>query len=312
MSVSLLNFPVSAIVDGLLSYLQYIFGNTDITPLDYRWNQDDRQSRIRICAPFVIDNAKPMSAPFIVVERGGFEFENRILDNLKNADANTFENAGYVAIANGTVNIICGSKEGPEASSIANYLAIMMQADRHQIINNLKFVRNLYHIDVSPEVPVVKDTEIRRWEVTLRMFVSLQMGWLKAIQSPVLWKSATMWGTDKSYTSQSLSEAGATTLGSDLLVDSTQDFGIYTTNNPQLLEQELSKNWYYIRFDDDPTSELYTIIELIDNHTLRLQTHDINNNPVAWSAPSTKTGIKYSLLWNNIHLKMEVPNAQSA
>jgi len=308
MPAPMINFPVSAIMDGLLSYLQWIFKNPEITPSEYRWDPDDRKSFIRICAPFVIDNEKPMSAPFVVVERGGFQFDNRILDNLKGAEANTFLNPQYVAIANGTMNIICGSKESAEASSLANYIAVMLQADRHGIIDNLSFVRNLYHLDIGPEVPVVKDTEIRRWEVTVRIFVSLQMGWIKPLREPKVWKSATIYQTDKSSTDAPLSDKGSVIKDSDVLVDTTQNFGIDPDNNPRLLEQELNKGWYYIRFKDDDNAQLYTVKEITDNHTLKLETHDINNQPVPWVAPESKSNIEYNLLWSSLHLKMEVPN----
>jgi hypothetical protein len=295
------------VVDGILSYLQFIFKNVDITPSEYRWSDNDRQSKIRICAPFVIDNAKPMSAPFIVVERGGFQFDNRIIDNLKSADANDFSNPNFVAIANGTVNIICGSKESAEASSLANYVSIMFQADRHGIIDNLKFLRNLYHLDVSPEIPVVKDSEVRRWEVTVRLFVSLQMGWLKSLREPQLWSSATFYATDKTSAADPLSVHGVVTAGDDIIVDATKNFGTDVSNDPQLLQQELDKGWYYIRFKDED-NELYQVKEIVDNHTLKLLTHDINNDPIPWSAPESKTDVEYNLLWNNVHIKMEIPN----
>jgi hypothetical protein len=309
MSASLINFPISAIVDGVLSYLQFVFKNVDITPSEYRWSDNDRQSKIRICAPFVIDNSKPMSAPFIVVERGGFQFDNRIIDNLKSAGANDFSNPNFVAIANGTINIICGSKESSEASSLANYISIMLQADRHGIINNLKFLRNFYHLDISPEIPVVKDSEVRRWEVTIRMFASLQMGWLKSLREPKLWRSATIYDTDKTSTADPLSVNGAITSGSDTILDTTKNFGMDVSNNPQLLQQELEKGWYYIRFKDGAgENQVYQVAEIIDNHTLRLLTHDTNNDPIPWSAPESKTDVEYNLLWNNLHIKMEIPN----
>ena len=307
MPASMINFPISSILDGVLSYLQWMFGNINITPSEYRWDPDDRKSFIRISAPFVIDNEKPMSAPFVVVERGAFEFENRVIDNFKSSDANTFSNPNFVAIANGTINIICGAHVAPEASSLANFISIMMQADRHGIIKQLGFVRNMYHLDIGPEVPVVKDTEIRRWEVTLRIFVSLQMGWITSLIEPKEWNSATMYGEDIGPGAPSLSDAGATTLGSDLLVDTTQDFGPLLTNNPQLLDKELTGGWYYIRFKDDcEYKQLYPVDSIVDNHTLRLKTHDVNNNPIPWSAPATKTGVSYNLVRNWIRLKCNI------
>ena len=124
MPALLLNFPASAVVDVLLSYVQWVFGNPDLIPDDYRWTVEDRDSKIRISAPFVIDNEKPMSAPFIVVERGGFVFANRVIDNLKGADANVMTNREKVDWMDGTMNVICGSGSAGEASSLSNFLFI--------------------------------------------------------------------------------------------------------------------------------------------------------------------------------------------
>lgn len=301
-TVPLINFPLSAVVDGIISYIQFLFGNPDITPAEYRWSSDDRQSRIRISGVFVLDNQKPMSAPFIVVERGAFNFANRTLDNLKNGTENAMETTEHVDWCDGSINIICGSGVAGEASSIANYIALSMQSDRHGIMSTLRFVRNMYYIDVSPEIPVVKDTEIRRWEVTLRIFVSLQMGWVKTIIDPLTkWEKAAI----KTISDFDSSETGIVVEGSDLLVDVNKNFGTTVGSDPQLLAQELSRKWYYIKFSDN--DELFPVSEIVDSHTLRLLHHDEDNNPIPWSCPESESDVSYSLLWNSVHIYMELP-----
>lgn len=307
MPVPLIHFPFSAVVDGIISYIQYVFGNPDITPPEYRWNQDTRATRIRIQAPFVIDNQKPMSAPFIVVERGSYAFQNRTLDNLKSADANTFTNKKYSDIADGYVNVICGAGVAGEASSIANFLAIIIQANRHGVVANLKFVRDLHYIDCGPEIPVVKDTEVRRWEVTLRFAASIQLNWFKTFHEPepLIFEKAGIYGLHNEPTVDS--DKGIISEGVDTLVDSTKDFGHLITNSPQLLEQEFDRGWYYIRFKDNTQDQLYTIVEIVNPTTLRLQTHDADGNPVAWAASESAIDVEYELLWNSIHLHVELP-----
>lgn len=309
MPVDLKSFPVAAIVDLLLSYLQHNFSNIELTPSEFRWNNDETQSLIRISAPFVIDNAKPMLAPFIVVERGGFVFSNSVIDNVKKAKANVLTDVERVDWMDGTVNIICGSGVATEASCLANYLAIMFQADRSAIMKTSKFIRNLNYVDIGPEVPVVKDSEVRRYEVTLRLKASLQIGWCYTERKPVQWNSANIFMTEKPYLSTS--EDGQTTAGSALLVDNTKNFGNLITNDPQLLQKEFDAGWYYIKFKDDTTNELYTIIEIVDANTLKLQTHDVNDLPVNWSASETKTGVEYDLIWNSLHIHTKLPNATS-
>jgi hypothetical protein len=115
--------------------------------------------------------------------------------------------------------------------------------------------------------------------------------------------------TDKSCGDEPLSAKGVVTEGSDLLVDTTQDFGIEGTSNPQFLEQELEKGWYYIRFKDNEHYQIYPVVEIVDNHTLKLLTHDANNIPTPWLSPESKIDVSYNLLWNNIHLSMEIPTS---
>lgn len=307
MPVPLIHFPFSAVVDGIISYIQYVFGNPELTPATYRWNSNSRATRIQIKAPFVIDNEKKMSAPFIVVERGTYVFQNRTLDNLKSADPNTFHHPKFSDIADGYVNIICGSGVAGEASSIANFLAIIMQANRHRIAAELKFIRDLHYIDCGPEIPIVKDTEVRRWEVTLRFAASIQLNWFKLFHDPEpeLFNKASVFGLDDESIVDS--DKGITSIGLDTLVDSTQDFGYLLTNDPQLLQQDLERGWYYIRFKDNEYKQLYPIVEIVNSTTLRLQTHDTDGNPVAWSAPESAIDVEYELLWNGIHLHVELP-----
>ena len=306
MAVVVEGFPITTIVDGIISYLQWVFGNPALVPDDYRWSENDRASRIRIGAPFVIDNEKPMSAPFIVVERGSFVFADRTIDNTKSADPNTFENKRYADWADGPINLIVGSGVAPEASNLASFVSIMLQADRHGIKQNLRFLRNLRYVSIGPEVPVVKYAEVHRWEVTLTINTSVQFGWLKYLTEPEQWNKCGFWGMDR-FNRRIQSEYGNITEGSDLLVDNTKNFGYLTSNDPQLLQQELEKGWYYVWMEDlDYPYQPLKVIEIVNPTTLRLETYDAAQAPVPWSAPEDKTDTNYSLLWNSVHLRMEV------
>jgi len=299
------DFPLSLIVDGLISYLQWAFNNPDIIPPEYRWESDERASRIRICAPFVIDNQKPMSAPFIVVERGGFAFANRTIDNLKSQSHTTGEDTERVDWADGVVNKTFGSGVASEASCLANIVAILLQSDRHGIMSTLRFVRNFKYSNVGPEVPVVKYAEVHRWEVTLQIEASLQFGWIHTQTDIEPWNKADIINTDDG----TFSEYGETTEGSDIFVDSTKNFGTSVDHDPQLLPTELSKGYYYIRFSDNPNAQLYTVKEIIDNHSLKLVTHDEDDAEAPWIAEETDDELGYYLLWNHVHVHVKIPGA---
>ena len=310
MPVPLLNFPLHSIVDGIISYLQFVFSNDEIVPPSYRWDDDDRASKIRISAPFVIDNEKPMSGPFIVVERGSFIFQNRVIDNLKSATPNTMETKEKVDIMDGSLNVICGANVAAEASNIANFLAINFQADRHGIIGNIPFIRNFNIHDVGPEIPVFKDNEVKRWEVTLTIQVSIQFGWINLLRSPEPWNKVALYGTRDE--TETFSNTGILVQGVDTLTDVNKQFGVNTGDDPQLLAKELAEGYYYIQLpNSDYPDQLYPVAEIVDQNTLRLLTHDTDNNPIPYSAPESETDVEYELWWNCIHLRGEIPNNNS-
>jgi len=309
MTASLVNFPIATVVDCIISYLQFVFSNEDISPDAYRWNENDRESNIRISGPFVIDNEKPMSAPFIVVERGAFQFANQTIDNFKEGTANTFEQKTFSDWADGSLNIICGSGVASEASTLANFLAIIFQGNRHGIIKGSPFIRNLNYIGIGPEIPVVKDSEVRRWEVTLSLRVSIQLGWLQKLREPTLWESAAVYNIRRP--AEAFSDSGQITQGQSNLYDAEKSFGFSESNDPQLLEKEFNNGWYYIRFRDNQYDQLYTITEIIDENTLKLQTHDENNDPTPWIAEESANDVEYDLFWNQLNIHMELPKSGS-
>lgn len=298
-------FPLPTIVNGILSYLQFVFGNADITPSEYRWDSDDRASKIRICAPFVIDNEKPMSAPYIVVERGTFTFANRTIDNLRSQQPIHAKQTEKVDWMDGGINITVGSGVATEASNIANIIAILIQSNRHGICSTLKFVRSLQYVGVGPEIPIVKYDKVHRWETTLQLQASLQFGWIMHQTNLEEFNKVDIINEKEMV----YSDSGETTQGSDLFVDNTKDFGILSSNDPQLLVSELSKGWYYVRLSDNANNQLYTVKEIVDNHTLRLTTHNESDQEVPWQAPETASGVEYDMLWNHVHVHMKIPGA---
>ena len=93
MATDMLNFPIALVVDGILSFIQNRFSKPEIVPATYRWNPDEKCSKIRISGTYAIDNQKPGSIPSITVRRSGFQFASRTIDNLAGADANVLTNS---------------------------------------------------------------------------------------------------------------------------------------------------------------------------------------------------------------------------
>jgi hypothetical protein len=299
--VSLRNFPFAVVVDGLISYIQYVFSNPEIVPEDYRWNSDDRRAKIRISGPMVIDDEKPFSAPCIIVERGAFQKNDSIIDNLKSADENTFDNKESVEIWDGSLSVTCVCRSSSEASSIANFLIINITSDRHSIISNLKFVRNFKPMSVGPEIPVKKNSEIIRYNVSFSIMVSMQIGYKLKLTDADKFNKFSLTNVD--IKNKINGTAGAITEGLDTLVDITKYFGFENSDDPQLSEYEFNNGWYYIRFSE----QLYKVKEIVDHHTLKLVMVDENDNEVPWTSTETASDVEYDLLWNGIHLLVNLP-----
>jgi len=311
MASTLENFPLALVTDGIISYIQWIFGNPEITPDEYRWNSSDRESRIIISGPYVIDKEKPMAAPFIVVERTGFNFENRTINNLKSAKENVFTEEEKRVIVDGSISINIGSQVASEASNLANFLAIMLQADRHGIKSTLGFIRSLKVTSVSSETPAFKDSEIKRWTVGLSLFVSIELGWKNTPLVENKWDKFSLKTIDKQHYWES--NNGAVRVSSDILLDESANFGFETSNEPQLLRKEFNDYWYYISFEYENHEVLYQVLEIVSSTELRLGLEvmrDSIDNPrefIPFNPEESKVKVNYKLLWNSVHLSIEIP-----
>jgi len=303
MPTNMLKFPAVYVVDGIISFFQYIFGLPGLTDVNYRWNSDERKSKIWISAPYTVDREKIGSAPSITISRGSFNFQNRVIDNLAKANANTKEQPVFRDLMSGNISIICESRSAAEASGIANFCAIQIQSERHKIMSQLKFIQDLKYVDIGTEIPIKEAAEIKRFQCVVTLSCNLYIGWIKDTINNDKFNKANIYTIDKqdTYTSPK----GEIVQGSPNLIDTRADFGTLDTNNPQLIESEYNKKWYYVLFTE--TNKKYTIEEIVNNKTLRLSQVDENGNTIAFNPDATVSGITYRIVWNSIHINMELP-----
>lgn len=311
MATALINFPLALVSDGLISYLQFVFSSDEHTPSSYRWNSNDRSSRIKISGPFVVESETPNSSPYITVERGGFGVNKKAIDDTKGADANTFDNEHGVMITDGTMIITVGSSVASEASSIANYIMVQLQSDRHGIMDKLGFVRNFNVSEVSPEEPVVKESEIKRWKVAITIQTSIQMGWIKR-EKEDKWEKFSV--KAKLVEDHYDSDSGIILSGEDTITDSNANFGYPADSSPSFIESEFDKGWYYLQFDGE--DYVYNVVEIVDSNTLRLAKDAIevdidgkkslNKDGEPFSPKDSESCKKYRLFWNAVHLHVEI------
>jgi hypothetical protein len=302
MPVNMTSFPAVYVVDGIISFLQYVFGLPGITDVDYRWNSDEKKSKIFIAGPYTFDREKLGSAPSITVSRGGLGFNNLVIDNLESAGANTFSSPKHRDIMGGRISVICESRSASEASGLASFCAYQIQSHRHEIISNIKFIQDLKYEGLSPENPIQEAAEIKRYQCVASFNCSLYSGWMKSISNLTKFNKANIYSVDDE---DGVYNSTATiTAGSPNIVDDNADFGLTNDNDPQLVESEYNNKWYLINFKD--CNKKYVVEEIINNKTLRLSEVDKNGDTIPFN-PESNDSVEYKLFWNSVHVDIEMP-----
>ena len=292
--------PMVDASDCLISFLQYLFSNPEMTPDEYRWNVNDRATRIFISGPYTVGRDKVGAMPTVTVTSGNFNYNNLGVNNLSSADKNTFENQEFLDLMDGPVAVIVEAGTESEATSMANFIALMIHANRMEIKAQFKFLHRIIRTAISQAVPTKESAEIERWQSTASFMISLYSGWVKSEKGLARWNKVAIHNGSSAWESA----LGETVQGSDLFFDNSANFGMLTTNSPQLLQQELERKWYFINLGDD--AKKYTIEEIVNSTTLRLSMIDEGGNSIPYAANVSQLGITYSLLWNTVHISIEI------
>ena len=143
-----------------------------MTPGEYRWNSDERATKIFIGGPFSYSRQNVGSLPTVTVARGPFTYENRTINNYKGAEDITFNNEEKVDILTGPITIICEAGAGDEATSLAQYIMTEIQANRHNIKKHMKFLHRIVWVGITPEQPTKEEAEISRWQCSVTSTIS--------------------------------------------------------------------------------------------------------------------------------------------
>jgi hypothetical protein len=309
-----IDYPLASVSSFFLSFLQYQFSLPEVTPPGLRWDPDPLKSTIRISATYSPDQEKAGSPLSISIKRNIFGYRTLGLGDKADKTPNTFEDEAGVGLLEGSVDIIVTSEVAAETSSVVNLIAMLLQANRQELAGISGFIQHLSLESVSAEEIVKIDAVARRWACSLRLRTNLYMGWTRInvydpLKNPILEQIEVT-----NLSKMSSEEHGSTTMGSDLFVDSTKNFGPLVSNNPQLFQKDVEKQWYYVTIKipgptpEDPVTEERCIIkDVVDNHTLKLVKRDENGVEYPYLAPSTRVDIDYELAWNSIHLQTVFP-----
>lgn len=309
MAAPQMGYPIGNVTNFILGYLKnIIFNNPDMVNANWEYIPgNDRASKIRISGPFVIDDQKPYSQPFIVVERGEFSFKNRVVNDIKKADPNTTENEERVLIPDGVVMITCGSASSLEASSLANFVLIALNAGREKsVYAGSKFIRFLRCVTVGPEVPVSKGNKIHRYEVTVAFQVGLQFGIATLPDDPQKFNKFSLSAVKKPY--EYNGSHGEIVNGSPIFTDNKTKFG----EDVLFYQQELDDNWYKVFVRSRPELEL--VIDSINyepaqtwGYSLNIKIRQEDGTYLPWNPDFDMSDVEYSIWWNNVHLFFNYP-----
>lgn len=297
MAVDLTNFPVVNIVNGLVDFIRYIFRTPGLSPNDWRYSDNPLSSKILIRGGYGSMDIRPGQIPEIIVVRNTFGFSNSTLDNLKSADPNTFSNVEKNDWMVGSVDIICGSRSQNEADCLASFLSVMIHENRHNLIDQLKFLKQISYASIGPSTPgEQQDVEVRRWLTTLRLNTEIKLNWINLEPDDIKFNQLEI------YTRQNGNaydmEHGTIEKNTSKLVDPDADFGTELSHSEHLDEAELTAGWYYVFLDGYTTK--FKIAEIVDEHTLKL-VYDDKRVDTELDLPEKIEDVPYKIVWNNVH-----------
>lgn len=293
-------YPLVGVTNVFLDFLQDRFANPEIVPSPFRWNEDEDKTLIYITAPYSVTRKKVGTKPTVTVQRSGFNFRNMVLNNFESSDAITFENKKHRDLLDGVISIVCEAGTDIEATGLANFVALIIQSDRHMVASVVNFIHEFKWNGISEAVPVKEENEITRWQCTISFRITLQLGWITRELETVKFNQLNLYAYDKDEPGWE-STNGVLTAGSPNLVDGTADFGFLTSNNPQLLEAEYDKKWYFIVFD----TKKYMVEEIVNNYTLKLSDIDADGNKIDFN-PTESGRMDYELVWDSVHVNIEL------
>jgi len=307
MKNSLGNAPTTDIVKQVISFLQWLFSKSKLAIDDYKWDPDDSRSLIRISKPFSIDDSKPLSRPCIVVSKGSAAMQNRVLDNLASANKNVYDNPKRVDLININIQLTVCAGAADEASNLAAFALHNIHMHRHSFAKKIPYVHEIRQQQLTPEQPRQNQvgSEIYVWEAGGVLSSTLKLGWYE-IQNPALIK----WNTMEIIGSGTIvyeSDSGETFRNSNILKDANAHFGNSETDNPELTQENIDKDFYFIEIENQP----FLIKEIVNGNMLKLAISNSEGAKIDFTFKKERKDINYKIHWNKPYLRMVLPDKNS-
>jgi len=269
----------------IIDFLQFIFKN--ITPDQFRWDPDERRTKVVIGAHEVFGLENAGSVLKIAVVRSGFAMQHRTINQARPAP-NTYGQKSFADLMDGTISVVVEAGTSEEATGLATFCGLVINANRGTIIKEAEVFHGLKLRTISEERTVEFQSKPARIQCAAILEAPLNVSWMTDKKSGYIFGEMHIQHMDPDPIFISHCSI---TAGSKNLLDSNADFGYFNTNRPQFTEKELLEGWYTVRFK--ASGEEYKIKSVIAPDRLELVSE----------MKKTETGIEYDIIYNSMYFE---------
>lgn len=270
----------------IIDFLQFVFKN--VVPDQFRWDPDEKRTKIVIGAHevFGLENAGAILK--IAVVRSGFSMEHRTINQARPAP-NTYGQKSFADLMDGTISVVVEAGTSEEATGLATFCGLVINANRAVIIKEAKVFHGLKLRTVSEERTVDMQSKPTRIQCAAILDAPLNVSWMTDKKTGYIFGEMNMQHMDTEIVF--LSHCSITA-GSKILLDSNANFGYFNTNRPQFTEKDLLEGWYTVRFK--VSGEEYKIKSVVALDRLELVSE----------MKKTETDLEYDIIYNSMYFEV--------
>jgi hypothetical protein len=268
----------------IIDFLRYVFGN--LTPVQYRYEEDVTKTRVVIGGHevFGLENAGGIIK--ISVVRSSFSIEHRTI-NQAGPVGSTYAAKRYADLMDGTLSIVVEAGTSEEATGLATWAGMVVNANRHIIIKEAPGVFHALKLrQIAEERTVDMQAKPIRIQCAAVFEAPLNMSWIEDKKKGFVFSNIEIRHADQPPVFVSHCNY---TASSKILIDLNARFGYFNTNNPKFVEGDLAKGWYSIIFTD--TGSQNKIVSVISPTELELE-NDIG---------AAMTDVPYQIAYNSMY-----------
>jgi len=295
--VGLISFGVPSIQKFFLDFLQYAFGRFDFRgDGGWHWDKDVDKTKIMIVTPRSYGNLKNDDIPKIIVMRSSYAFRHATLDQLQEASPNTFNRSRHQDLMEGGITVKAESSSEDEADYLASLAGMLIHTNRKAMVKTAGgFIQRIRLIRVTEVVPVVIDSKVEKVECAAVIEAPIQTVYETDAIDKLMVEGFNVYG-DIGRTEETAiffqNKYGQFVKDTDLFIDSTANFGYFSTSNPMFIETHIDREQYTLVVD----GERFIVRAIVDTHTLQVERNFSTN----------ESEVDYIIYHNETLLKVKV------